>query len=78
MVGPGWHVRTEGPVTTVDSEPEPDVSVDRGCPRDYADHHPGPEHVGLLVEVADTSLDRDRGWKRKDDNHAFHLTFETG
>lgn len=65
LVREGWFVDTQEPITTRDSEPEPDVSVIRGCRRDYADHHPGPHDVGLLVEVADTSLDRDRGWKKR-------------
>jgi Uma2 family endonuclease len=46
------------------SEPEPDVAVVRGSDDDYSDHHPGPEDVPLLVEVADTSLRRDRGFKK--------------
>jgi Uma2 family endonuclease len=65
LVGEAWHVRIEGPVTTGDSEPEPDISVVRGQRRDFADRHPGPEDVVLLIEVADTSLDRDRGWKKR-------------
>jgi Uma2 family endonuclease len=65
LVGPGWHVRKEDPVTTNDSEPEPDVSVVRGRRRDYADRHPGPTEAALLIEVADASLDRDRGWKKR-------------
>lgn len=65
VVGPNWHLRIEGPITTGDSEPEPDVSVVRGQRRDFADRHPGPDDVGLLVEVADASLDRDRGWKKR-------------
>jgi Uma2 family endonuclease len=65
VVGTPWHVRAEGPIVTRDSEPEPDVSVVRGQRRDYARRHPGPEDVALLVEVADTSLERDRGWKKR-------------
>ena len=65
VVGSLWHLRIEGPITTGDSEPEPDVSVVRGRRREYADRHPGPDEVGLLVEVADTSLERDRGWKKR-------------
>jgi Uma2 family endonuclease len=65
LVPAGWLVDTQEPITTDDSEPEPDVSVVRGCRRDYVDHHPSPRDVGLLVEVADTSLDRDRGWKKR-------------
>lgn len=65
LIGPDWHIRIEGPVTTGASEPEPDVSVVRGHRRQYADRHPVPDDVGLLVEVADTSLERDRGWKKR-------------
>ena len=32
---------------------------------EYVERHPGPEDIGLLVEVAETSLDRDRGWKKR-------------
>lgn len=45
------------------SEPEPDIVLLR--PRDdfYAELHPGPEDVLLLVEVAETSLRYDRDKK---------------
>ena len=36
----------------------------RGDSDDYTDHHPGPEDVALIVEVAESSLSRDRGEKR--------------
>lgn len=55
-----WCLRIQDAVTTGDSEPEPDVAVVRGAIRDYSDRHPEPADVGLLVEVADTSLTRDR------------------
>jgi Uma2 family endonuclease len=61
----GWFIRTQAPVTTQDSEPEPDIFVVRGARRDYTDRHPGPKDVGLVVEVANTSLQRDRGLKRE-------------
>ena len=60
----GWYVSQEGPVTTQDSEPEPDLSVVRGTRRDYPDRHPGPQDVALVVEVADSSLPRDRTLKK--------------
>jgi Uma2 family endonuclease len=65
LVSANWFVDSQEPITTADSEPEPDVSVVRGHRRDYADRHPGPKDVALLVEVADTSLERDRGWKKR-------------
>jgi Uma2 family endonuclease len=39
--GPGWDVREQAPVALDDdSEPEPDISVVAGDPRDYRDAHP--------------------------------------
>jgi Uma2 family endonuclease len=55
---PGWFVNDQEPVTTDDSEPEPDVTVVRGERRQYLaqDRHPGPQDTALVVEVADSSL----------------------
>jgi Uma2 family endonuclease len=57
-----WHVRQKQPVRIPerDSEPEPDLSVARGDIRDYADRHPDPEDVALVVEVAKSSIADDR------------------
>src|SRR5712692_5425247 len=52
----GWYVDTQEPITTADSEPEPDVAVIRGANDDYTDRQPGPVEVALVVEVADTTL----------------------
>jgi hypothetical protein len=60
----GWHIISQEPITTDDSEPEPDIGAVRGKRRDYVDSHPGPKDVGLIVEVADTTLARDRGVKK--------------
>lgn len=61
----GWFVIDQDPVTTADSEPEPDVSVIRGTRRQYLEQgrHPGPPETGLVIEVADSSLDHDRTTK---------------
>jgi Uma2 family endonuclease len=58
----GWHARAETPVRIPerDSMPEPDVSAVRGEADDYLDLDPGPDDVGLLVEVADSSVAEDR------------------
>ena len=61
----GWFVATEDPVISVDSEPEPDVSIVRGSIRDYRHRIPGPQDVALVVEVADSSLARDRSKKKR-------------
>jgi Uma2 family endonuclease len=65
LLPPGWHVDAHDPITTEDSEPEPDVAVIRGNRRDYLERHPGPDEVALVIEVADTTLRRDRGLKKQ-------------
>jgi Uma2 family endonuclease len=65
MLPPDWHVYSHDPITTADSEPEPDGLVVRGGLRDYADRHPGPEDVALVVEIADVTLTRDRMLKKR-------------
>ncbi len=60
--GPGWIVRVQMPIALADdSEPEPDVAVVPGTRRDYELAH--PSRPVLLVEVAESSLDDDRGDK---------------
>jgi Uma2 family endonuclease len=57
--GPGWTVRTHGPIALDDdSEPEPDIAVVPGSRRDHIHAH--PSHPALIIEVADSSLDFDR------------------
>lgn len=57
-------VRAQEPITTEDSEPEPDVGVARGKKRDYLARHPLASEVLIIVEVADASLSRDRTLKK--------------
>jgi Uma2 family endonuclease len=61
----GWYVDSQEPVTGDNSEPEPDARVVRGDPRDYLQRHPGPAETPLVAEVADSSLGRDRGVKKR-------------
>lgn len=56
----GWVLRSQGPVTFMESEPEPDFLIARGVRGTYDTRHPGPADVGLLIEVSDSSLARDR------------------
>ena len=57
-------VSIQGPVRLSDeSEPEPDVMLLKPREDDYTGGHPGPEDVLLLIEVADTSVEYDRGTK---------------
>lgn len=61
---PGWTWRAEQPVRIPDfDEPEPDVALVRGSDDDYEHRHPGPADVGLVVEVSESTLDRDRNAK---------------
>jgi Uma2 family endonuclease len=65
-LSPSFSVRPQLPLALDDrSEPEPDVAVCRPDARSYADAHPSPEQVVLLVEVADTSLPYDRDRKAR-------------
>jgi Uma2 family endonuclease len=51
------EVYTQDPIQLDDSsEPEPDIAVVRIDSLDYADHHPTPLEVYLIIEVADSSL----------------------
>jgi Uma2 family endonuclease len=60
--GAGWYARMQGPIGLDDeSEPEPDIAVVPGAPRDYARAH--PERAVLTVEVAESSLALDRRHK---------------
>lgn len=61
----GWYVDTQEPITVEDSEPEPDVAIIRGDTRDYSDRHPGASDLALLVEVAESTLERDRKLKKR-------------
>lgn len=60
---PQWDLRVQSSVSTDDSEPEPDVAVVRGDEQTYLRRHPGPADIGLVVEIAETSLNQDRALK---------------
>ena len=58
------YVRMQLPVTLKPrSEPEPDIAVVRIDPNEYGDHHPTPDDIFLLIEVADSTLLSDRQQK---------------
>lgn len=57
----GWTWRFEQPVRIPNfDEPEPDLAIVRGTDDDSEHRHPGPADVGLLVEVSESTLARDR------------------
>jgi Uma2 family endonuclease len=60
--GDGWFVQVQSPIILDDrSEPEPDVCVVRGSPRDYVRSH--PRRPSLIIEVAQSGLPIARGRK---------------
>jgi Uma2 family endonuclease len=46
-----------------DSEPQPDLVILKYRPDFYADEHPKPEDILLLIEVSDSSIDYDKNVK---------------
>ena len=59
-------VSTQDPIRLDNfSEPEPDLIIAKGTILDYADHHPRPDEVYLVVEVADSTLKQDCEIKEK-------------
>jgi Uma2 family endonuclease len=65
MISAEFFVDEQGAFTSTDSEPEPDVYVIRGDIDDYATRHARPDELPLVIEIADTSLHRDRNWKKR-------------
>lgn len=61
----GFYVETQEPLTTTDSEPEPDVLLVRGDAEDYPDRQPLAKDTLLVVEVAEGSVARDRSLKKR-------------
>lgn len=53
-------LRIQMPISTVDSEPEPDLAIVLGPIRRYSKRHPEPDDVLLVIEITDTPLARDR------------------
>jgi Uma2 family endonuclease len=59
------HVRFDGPVTLVDSEPEPDIAIVR-LPQDrYWTSHPTPANIFWLIEFSQFTLDYDLNEKNR-------------
>jgi Uma2 family endonuclease len=59
----GWLLRIQSAITLGKSEPEPDLAVVRGPIRRYLKSHPIPLDIGLLMEVAESSVQEDRDYK---------------
>jgi len=61
VFGTGWRIRVQMPlVLSQHTDPEPDIAVLRGNPRDGSTH---PTTAELVVEVSELTLSYDRGDK---------------
>lgn len=61
MLGDKAMVRAQNPILLSNmSELEPDIAVVKYKENYYADGHPTPEDIFLIIEVADSSLELDR------------------
>jgi Uma2 family endonuclease len=61
----GWDLDAQEPIALDDSQPEPDAAIIRGRTEDYSTRHPQAAEIAIVVEVADSSLRRDREDKRR-------------
>ncbi len=58
-----WLLRVQSAVTLQTSEPEPDFAIVHGPEEVYFTRHPRPRDVGLIIDVADSTLLDDRRYK---------------
>ena len=66
ILGKSVIIRVQNPIIPdAHSEPEPDISILKRKANFYADGHPRPEDILLVVEVADTTLEKDRTTKKE-------------
>ena len=64
LLGTRTWISVQGPLRlNGQAEPEPDVMLLRWHEDDYGSAHPTPDDVYLLIEVADSTLDKDRNDK---------------
>lgn len=61
----GWDIHSQDPITLGSSEPEPDLAIVVENDTGYLKRHPTAKDAALVVEVADSSLSRDKGWKKR-------------
>jgi hypothetical protein len=59
----GWRLRIQSAIRLLGGEPEPDVAIVMGPAGRYDGHHPRPDEVAVVIEVADTTLPYDRTLK---------------
>ncbi|WVL02411.1 Uma2 family endonuclease [Cyanobacterium sp. Dongsha4] len=57
-------VRFNGPITLSNSEPEPDIAIVKLPESKYNEHHPYPDDIFWLIEIANSSLNKDLSIKK--------------
>ena len=66
LCGPEVYIRVRSPIAPDEhNQPEPDVVLCAPDPLDYAEAHPGPEQIFLIIEVADSNVRQDRQQKAR-------------
>lgn len=60
----GWICQCQLPITTDRSEPEPDLAILKGTHSDFRHKHPSGSDCRLVIEIADTSIEKDRAKAR--------------
>ena len=64
LISEDYIVNAQNPIALSEtSEPEPDISLLKYRSDFYKQSHPKPEEIALLIEVADSSLERDQKFK---------------
>jgi Uma2 family endonuclease len=58
-------VREVGPITLENSEPEPDIAIVFSPRSRYRDHHPYADEIFWLIEISDSTLNKDLTEKKR-------------
>lgn len=64
-LGESAWVREARPITLTDSEPEPDIAIVRSPRSRYRARHPFPEDIFWLIEISDSTLNKDLTEKKQ-------------
>ncbi|MDJ0580658.1 Uma2 family endonuclease [Crocosphaera sp.] len=59
ILGNEAEIMESHPITLLDSEPEPDITIVRSPDTLYLNRHPYPEDIYWLIEIADSTLNKD-------------------
>jgi len=65
LISAPYFIDSQEAMTSADSEPEPDIYVVQGPEQKFDSRHPGPGEVEMVVEISESSLHRDRNWKKR-------------